>query len=257
VVPSATGELGEASARDVPAFPTVRPLATYTYNPTTLYAVTTAPERVTDLALQPGERLTVQPTAGDAARWVISVADPVVGEEPAQHVFLQPLRPGIVTNLTLTTNRRSYHLELSSATDGRYTAAVAWKYPLDDAERHRQEVARLEAERQSATAVAELDALRFDYRIEATSGSPSWKPTAVFDDGQKTFIRFREPVSPTRAPLLFVLRAGEVKTATYVNYRIKGDLYVLDRVITAAELRLSEDGDPSSKHQDIVRITRR
>lgn len=251
-----TAERATNTPSTVPPAPPLRPLTTYTYGPTALYKVTTAPERVTDLALQPGESLTMQPTAGDAARWVVSVADTVLRDEPQQHVFIKPLRPGIVTNLTLTTNHRSYHLELSSATDGSYMAAVEWKYPLDDAERRRQELVRLEAERQSSTAVADLNALRFDYAIRVTSGSPSWKPVAAFDDGQKTFIRFPQPVSPTRAPLLFVLRAGDVQSASYINYRVKGDLYVLDRVIAAAELRFAADGDPSSKHQDVVRITR-
>src|SRR6185295_17999088 len=110
--------------------------------------------------------------------------------------------------------------------------------------------------RQSSTAVANLNALRFDYSIQATSGSPSWKPVSVLDDGEKTFIRFPEPVSPSRAPLLFVLRAGSTRAATYVNYRIKGDLYVLDRQIDTAELRLSAGGNPASQRQDIVRIAR-
>jgi type IV secretion system protein TrbG len=35
-----------------------------------------------------------------------------------------------------------------------------------------------------------------------------------------------------------------------VNYRMRGDYYVVDRLFDAAELRLGE------KHQDIVRITR-
>jgi type IV secretion system protein VirB9 len=217
----------------------------------------TAPERVTDLALQPGEKLTMQPTAGDAARWVINVADTVLREEPQQHVFVKPLRAGIKTNLTLTTNRRSYRLELSSSMDARYMAAVDWQYPLDDAERHRQEVVRLDEERKRSTSIANLNSLRFDYSIRSTSGAPSWKPVAVFDDGEKTFVRFPAAIAPSQAPLLFVLRSGSTRTATYVNYRIKGDLYVLDRLIDIAELRFAAEDAPDSKRQDVVRITRK
>jgi type IV secretion system protein VirB9 len=74
----------------------------------------------------------------------------------------------------------------------------------------------------------------------------------VFDDGQKTFIRFPRPVSPDQAPALFLLRSGSAREATYVNYRIKGDLYVIDRLVEAAELRLGNDDD-----QEVVRITRK
>jgi P-type conjugative transfer protein TrbG len=223
----------------------VRPLTTYTYEDKALFAVATAPLRVTDITLEAGETLVSQPTAGDAARWVISV---MPGGDRS-HVFVKPLRPGLRTNLTLTTNRRSYFLELSCRDDGTYMAGVVWQYPGDERARRREALARAERERQSTTAVSDLQALRFDYRIE---GSPSWTPTMVFDDGAKTFIRFPRPVSSDQAPALFLLRSGSARDATYVNYRIKGDLYVVDRLIEAAELRLANDDDDP----DVVRITR-
>ena len=226
----------------------IRPLTTYSYEPKQLYSVVAAPMHVTDLALQEGEKLTAQPTAGDAARWVISVLQ----GDAQTHVFVKPLRPGLSTNLTLTTNRRSYHLELATRDDGAYMAAVAWQYPIDEAARRRDALAQAQRERQSTTAISDLQALRFDYRIEVTAGSPSWKPTLVFDDGQKTFIRFARPVSYELAPVLFVLRAGSTKDAKFVNYRRKNDLYVVDRIVDAAELRLAV-GD---REQDVVRITR-
>jgi P-type conjugative transfer protein TrbG len=240
----------EPSLAGLPDNATIRPLTQYTYADQALFAVAAAPMRVTDLVLERGEKLVSQPTAGDAARWVISV----VQTDAQSHVFVKPLRPGLRTNLTLTTNRRSYFLELSCRDDGSYMAGVEWRYPTDDAARRREALAQADRERQSTTAVSDLQALRFDYRIDVAAGTPSWKPATVFDDGQKTFIRFPRPVTEARAPLLLILRSGGAKDATYVNYRIKGDLYVLDRLIDAAELRLSSD-DP--KVQDVVRITRK
>jgi type IV secretion system protein VirB9 len=49
------------------------------------------------------------------------------------------------------------------------------------------------------------------------------------------------------APALFVLRAQETQL---VNYRVKGDTYVIDRLIDAAELRVGQ------QDQEIVRIVR-
>jgi type IV secretion system protein VirB9 len=49
------------------------------------------------------------------------------------------------------------------------------------------------------------------------------------------------------APALFVLRDSQTQL---VNYRIKGDTYVIDRLIDAAELRVGQ------KDQEIVRIAR-
>jgi type IV secretion system protein TrbG len=235
--------------RPPPATAAIRPLTTYTYEDKALFAVATAPMRVTDLALEPGETLVSQPTAGDAARWVITV----VQGQAQTHVFVKPLRSRLRTNLTLTTNRRSYFLELSCRDDGTYMAGVAWQYPADDSARRREVLARAERERQSTTAVSDLQALRFDYRIVAAGDAPSWKPIMVFDDGAKTFIRFPGPIAAPHAPVLFIPRSGTTRDAKYVNYRVKGDLYVLDRLIDAAELRLPSDNDG----QDIVRITRK
>ena len=49
------------------------------------------------------------------------------------------------------------------------------------------------------------------------------------------------------APALFVLRDSQTQL---VNYRIKSDTYVIDRLIDAAELRVGQ------KDQEIVRVVR-
>jgi type IV secretion system protein TrbG len=244
------------SAKPPPASPAppsvlaaVAPLTTYTYADKALFAVVTAPMRVTDLVLERGETLLSQPTAGDAARWVIRVVP--TGEQT--HVFVQPLRHPLRTNLTLTTTRRTYFLELSTRDDGSYMAGVAWTYPRDEAERRRAALAQAERERKSTTAISDLQALRFDYRVDVTAGSPAWKPNLVFDDGVHTFIRFPRPVAAAQAPVLFILRSKTTRDAKYVNYRVKGDLYVVERLIDAAELRLANSDD----EQDIVRISRK
>jgi P-type conjugative transfer protein TrbG len=240
---------GESRASRPASVATVRRLTTYTYEDKALFSIDTAPMRVTDLVLERGETLVSQPTAGDAARWVISV----VPGEAQTHVFVKPLRPGLRTNLTLTTTRRTYFLELSSHGDGTYMAGVEWQYPGDDAARHQEALAQAERERQGATAVADLQALRFDYRIQVAAGDPSWKPTMVFDDGRKTFIRFPRRITGSASPILLIPRTGTTKDAKYVNYRVKNDLYVVDYLFDSAELRLPA-GDSTA---DVVRITRK
>jgi type IV secretion system protein VirB9 len=49
------------------------------------------------------------------------------------------------------------------------------------------------------------------------------------------------------APALFVLRNKETQL---VNYRVKNDFYVVDRLIDSAELRVGQ------QDQEIVRISR-
>ncbi|MFN0024008.1 MAG: TrbG/VirB9 family P-type conjugative transfer protein, partial [Parvularculaceae bacterium] len=90
------------------------------------------------------------------------------------------------------------------------------------------------------------DDLKFRYAIEGDR--PHWRPIRAFDNGKQVFIQFPEAIAQGEAPPLFVLSAkGEPEL---VNYRRRGSYYVVDRLFSAAELRLGE------KRQDVVRIVR-
>ena len=95
----------------------------YDYAPGALYQVYAAPEQVTDIALQPGERL-VDVSAGDTLRWVLGDTTSGSGEGGRTHILIKPTGPDLTTNLVVTTDRRAYHLELRS-TDGTYMAALS------------------------------------------------------------------------------------------------------------------------------------
>jgi type IV secretion system protein VirB9 len=71
--------------------------------------------------------------------------------------------------------------------------------------------------------------------------SPSWRPVAVFSDGQKTYIRFPEGLGAVDAPPLFIVGAEEENGL--VNYRVDRNFYVIDRQISQAIL---QHGDPRS-----------
>ena len=86
------------------------------------------------------------------------------------------------------------------------------------------------------------------YRVEPRGRPPRWTPTAVFNDGRRTFIAFDPDLQVDEAPALFVVAAnGE---AQLVNYRQVGGLFVVDRVFDQAELRLGD------RRPQIVRIRR-
>ena len=98
-----------------------------------------------------------------------------------------------------------------------------------------------------ARIVTALDAAGVD-AIEVAHGRPAWKPQAVYDNGQKTFIRFDATILHGESPVLFVMERGEMQL---VNYRVKENLYVVDRLFEVAELRLGQDD------QDVVRLRNR
>jgi type IV secretion system protein VirB9 len=211
------------------------------YSPDALYQVYTSPERVTDIALEPGETL-ISVSAGDTVRWVIGDTLSGTAVEERVHVLVKPVRADLSTNLVIHTNRRSYHLELT-ATPDTWMAAVAWRYPLDRLAMLKTNTANAEAVAPVATGVA-LERLNFRYSI--SGDSPAWRPLRAFDDGAKVYIQFPAGVSDL-PPLFTVGPKGQVEL---VNYRSRPPYYLVDRLFETAELRLGADS------QQAVRISR-
>jgi len=215
----------------------------YPYSEGALYRLYAAPERVTDIALQPGETIT-SVAAGDTVRW--TVGDTMSGSAEAKraHILVKPFSAGLSTNLIITTDRRVYRLQLLS-TSATSMAAISWTYPAHELLALKRKDASAEAAKPAAAGVAVED-LNFDYVI--TGDKPAWRPIRAFDDGRQTFIAFAPDIAVGEAPPLFIL--GPDGEAQLVNYRVAGRYYVVDRLFGAAELRLGE------KAQQIVRITR-
>ena len=223
----------------------VNAIQVYPYTEGALYQLYAAPEQVSDIALQKGEKI-VAVSAGDTLRWVVGDTVSGTGNEARAHVLVKPTKDDLKTNLVIITDRRTYHLELRSNPET-YMASVSWQYPRDEliALRRRNDTAE-----QAAAFVADaglrIDNLRFRYRI--TGDDPPWRPVRVFDDTNKVYIQFPGRLDQGEAPPLFVV--GPNGRNQLVNYRVKGRYYIVDRMFAAAELRLGE------KPQQVVRIDR-
>ncbi len=218
----------------------------YSYEPGTLYQVYAQPMRITDIALEPGEKILGQPASGDVVRWLLALGKSMQGGVEQWHVYLKPTRPELETNLAINTDRRSYLLELHSY-EGTYMAAIVWRYPDDELARLQAQASEVAGQQANSVPVVGIDALNFGYTIQVIQGAPAWTPVQVFDDGRRTFVRFPAAMVLREAPALFVLRDSETQL---VNYRVKNDTYVIDRLIDAAELRVGQ------KDPEIVRIVR-
>lgn len=215
----------------------------FAWAPGRVYEVWTAPLRVTALSLDEGEVL-ISRAAGDTVRWQLGEARSGEGARARTHVLLKPLQQGLETNLVLTTDRRVYLVHLRSGGTGVFNPAVAWDVPPTEASPLLEAEERGSDPQGVATPQGPLNAL---YAIERR-GRASWAPSAVFDDGRRTFIRFPESLAAAEAPALFVL--GGDGASQYVNYRQAGGLYVVDRLFDRAELRLGD------RRAQVVRITR-
>lgn len=212
----------------------------YPWSEGALYQVYAAPGQITNIALEPGERLTgAGPiAAGDTARWIIGDTESGFGLSRRVHILVKPTRPDITTNLVITTDRRIYMLELRAEAKP-YMPAVAWAYPVSPASQR----ARI-----LATPIIPAAAARH-YRYGITGDTPPWRPVSVYDDGRRVYVEFPRGIVQGEMPPIFVLGAdGEPQL---VNSRIYQNILIVDRIFGAAELRLG-----GGNRQQTVRIVR-
>jgi len=245
--PASRVALANAAARVEPVRDGyINAMQVYPYSEGALYQLYAAPGQVTDIALQEGERLVGSGpvAAGDTVRWIIGDTESGSGAARRIHVLVKPTRPGLVTNLVINTDRRTYHLELRS-TEETYMASVSWLYPQDQliALRRRNEAAE-EAE-PVATGI-DVTALNFRYIIDGDE--PPWRPLRVYDDSRQVFIEFPAGIAQGEMPPLLVI--GPEGQGELVNYRVRGRHMIVDRLFAAAELRLG------AEPQQVVRIAR-
>jgi type IV secretion system protein VirB9 len=218
----------------------------YPFSDGALYQVYAAPGEITDIGLQPGEKLigSGPVAAGDTVRWIIGETDSGTAASARVHILVKPTRPDLDTNLVINTDRRTYHLELHSD-QKTYMASVSWAYAEDQLIALRGRNAAAEAVAPVATGV-DIGALNFRYNIEGDN--PPWRPLRAFDDGRQVFIEFPRGIGQGEMPPLWVV--GPAGGGELVNYRVQGNHMIVDRLFAAAELRLG------GKEQQIVRIAR-
>lgn len=237
-------QIAEAIQRPVNAS-SVESKTIYTYLPDAVYMVYGAVNHIVDIQLQPGEKLTSPPAAGDTVRWIVGTASSGSGPETVTHVLLKPVRPDIETNFLITTDRHAYRL-YARASKNFFVPTIAWVYPQEEATKaallRRDEQVK---EEQMISPPVPPEKLNFEYQVKAEDDYP-WTPLRVFDDGQKTYIQMPPDMSASEAPAFFI-RDG--KELNLVNYRLKGEYFVIDRLLEEGELR--------SGTRDIVKIQRR
>lgn len=200
--------------------------------------------RVTSVVYQPNNVVKVSATYGistmvifdeDEKFETISLGDTdswqVAPSEKGNILFIKPIAKGVSTNMNIVTSKRIYFLELNdfAPTDGKEVFGIRFVYPEKDLNAS----LRKEAEQRAANPnMANIDKanVNIDYSF---SGDPELKPTMIFDDGKKTFFKFR-----SRAPAIFAVQSDFSETLR--NFRKEGEYIVVDGTATQFTLR---DGD--------------
>ena len=192
----------------------------FKYAPNQLYKIYCRAGYLTDLSLKKGETVTFV-GGGDTSAWAVEKTT----VDGAPHIYIKPTVATNTTNLIITTNKRSYQLILN--TSDWYNPMVTWTYGQEE-----QSAINL-GEKQSVISEIKgnVESLNFNYKI---SGESSVRPVAVFDDGEKTILKFDK--IPKRLPSLFIRSKGKIIMA---NYKIRDNCYIVDAVADEFEMRIS------------------
>ena len=202
----------------------------------TMPRVVVAPLKITDIQFQMGEEIKdVQ--LGDTTRWMISPS--ISGDEKSQvsHLLIKTTDVGLETTLFVSTNRRTYHMNLFSR-KYEYMPIIRFKYKdeinkkWDAYNNHFEQIKedkKIQKDAKKFKITSDLskniDALDFDYSIE---GEASWKPVRVYNDGIKTYIQMPNSMKYQEAPIFMVLDKGDRNKL--VNYRLKENSYIVDKL---------------------------
>lgn len=201
-----------------------------------------------DIALQAGERVnTVQ--IGDSARWQVSAAMSGVGSESIAHLIIKPLDVGLKTSMLITTDKRSYHLQLKS-TYNDFMPQIRFVYPeqelsnINDVFAQANYNARVISDQNGANNSVGRDNSKLDFNYSC-SGDDEIMPKRVYHDGKKTYIELEPSNFTRRLPGLLITKASNSfmgKDKAYLaNSHYENGRFVVQGVIDTAKLILGTD----------------
>jgi len=151
---------------------------------------------------------------GDSGAWQVTP------NKRGDHLFIKAIQPGVTTNLTVVTDARSYMFDLQPLygplPDMAYTVRFTYPAPA---------VATV-----AATAPAMAPGR---YKV---SGARAIRPTAIDDDGEKTYI-----VWPPEKPLPAIFAIDEKGREMLVDGAMRDGQYVIDSVKPKLLFRLDRD----------------
>ncbi|MDR2941713.1 MAG: TrbG/VirB9 family P-type conjugative transfer protein [Treponema sp.] len=211
----------------------------YVYNPDEVYEVFAQPLRVCDLVMEPNERVTEIPYVSDSERWFLGAGVSYDNGTPIQHVYVKPESSGLSASLIINTDRRVYRIILRSYTDV-HMPLVRWRYnhgmPNNYISPPKKQNAGELIDNPQDVSYSGIDPrfLSFNYRVKyGFFNKPVWLPTLVFDDGSKTFIQFPDLVLQRELPAVFENRKD------IINYRVTGNLIIIDKLIEEITVKIA------------------
>jgi type IV secretion system protein VirB9 len=195
--------------------------------------VNCSPDQVCEIVLEPDE-IVYDKLAGDTVRWTIG-SGVAGGRGNIPTIFLKPVDVGtpaspIATNLIITTNRRTYEIDLVSVKTTKYTR-YGFYYPQEQLSIAQASVVPLSSPTPQPVVSAPLV-----ITLNAPSGPPprpdtydiqgktDYRPIAVWNDLVHTYIQM-----PPRAMAPSIYTVSDNGTIGMINYHPPiNDVYTID-----------------------------
>ncbi len=81
--------------------------------------------------------------------------------------------------------------------------------------------------------VAAVDPAQINFAYTVAGANVPWKPVRAFDDGSHVYVQMPAGMKSSEAPALLI---NASRGTQMVNYRVKGNYYVVDRLFSDAIL---------------------
>lgn len=218
-----------------------------TYRPNTVFAYTGYYGYQARIDLDPNEKIFTI-SVGDSTRWRIQ---PV-----GTRLFIKPIEFDATTNMTIITDKRIYYFELyaeeadsindpnlvwatrfvypDDVKDPLKSAFMQFEYPEEEAEEEVTKDGKDKIKQGKKPEVPDpiinAESLNFNYSIK---GTKSISPIEVFDDGQFTYLKFRD-INADVPAIFQVMPNGQ---EALVNFRIKKGYTIIENVTSQFTLR--------------------
>ena len=207
-------------------------LITFPYNANENYTILTIIGASTHLMFEPDEVIEAV-AVGNSITWL--------AEKLKNNLFIKPTQANDSTAATVLTNKRNYQLTFrSSPANGKWFQRVSWSYPNTQLlmtsvlpEKPPVSPNTVVPAEMIAGTFASPESLNWGYEI---LGDAPFKPVTVFDDGR--FIYLRYPPNTQEMPAIF--SPGDDGVAGLVNYIVKGDLIVVQKLAPRLLLKLGK-----------------
>jgi type IV secretion system protein VirB9 len=216
-------------------------IKTFVYNESEVFHLTLHYGYQSNIEFALGEEIETL-SIGNSTSWKISPVD--------RRLFIKPLEGSAKTNMTIITNKRTYQFELESkdpndSVDEELVYVVRFFYPSESFD----------------TPLPKIDSAKFmpspikkstidsniPYDVKQNSGNfnfgysltgpDSIAPLKVFDDGERTYLKF--PNNNANLPNLFIVEDNGTENRT--SYARQGEYIVVKKIIKKMALRMGKD----------------